>query len=294
MRRLLLSPYSVDEKSFGLLGDIPLMAAMNPSVLYWDQVDVPIPMPGSLPIWEQLLDHLIAEGAVRKYPVQSENVFDSSYSIRLFANDFLSRISAAGESREEVWSIFCPAGNNQSLIHFFSRIANVPISELKKHQTIEIALRDALPVPPSGTAIQEILEFKRSRQDELAELNATIDRLSVQLSGVPSVEDAVQTGKGSIEKALKDIDKVMSEKWTKRILSTLRTNLPSIATGAILGGAAAPTFDAPILVGAAGGGLIKPVLQATLSAVLASPKIPERATPFLYAYHAQQELKPRS
>ncbi|MCF8533417.1 MAG: DUF6236 family protein [Reyranella sp.] len=290
-RKLLLSPYAAENGGFGILGDLPLLQAIQPSVLYWDSVTVPIPMPGMLPQWEAAIDYLVRVGAVERYDVQQENSYRGSSTLALFAQDFCTRLTSASNAGTQL-SIMCPLGGQAALIAFFSSIAGVSgEGEVERRQFIEMSIREALPVPPVGVALQEIVEFKARRSAELKELNRAIDHLAVKLSGVEKLEDAVRVGREEIETALSDLDRVFSEKWTSRMLSSLRMNMGSIATGAaVAGGSAVLDLGLTAVATAALGGMAKPTIQAALGSFVGR-KSPERATPYVYAYQVGRELK---
>jgi hypothetical protein len=248
-------------------------------------------MPGSLPQWEAAVDYLVKEGAVERYDVQEGNVYRSSSTIALFARDFCNRLASSSLSGDQ-FSIMCPLGDQDALIAFFNSIAGVGgEGETERRQFIEMSIREALPVPPLGIALQEVLEFKARRSAELKELNRVIDHLSVKLSGVDRLEDAVRVGREEVQVALNDLDRVFSEKWTSRLLSSLRMNAGSIMTGAtVAGGSALLDLGLTAVATGAAGGLVKPAIQAAVSSFIGR-KIPDRAAPYVYAYQVGRELK---
>lgn len=212
-----------------------------------------------------------------------------------FVGHFFEQADKLSTEPDTTLSLLFPDGNPAGLQNYYRRSLGEPdvtgFSDVR--QTLELAFRDALPAPPRGTPFQEVLEFKARRKDQLNQLNIAIDGLALQLSGVPSLEDAVRFGKNHIEGALGELDKVFAERWSSRLLSTLRANLGSILTGAGMGALAAPTLELSALIGAGLGGLGKPVVQAAITSVVGPRKVSDKATPFLYAYQAQKELKPR-
>jgi len=287
-RALLLSPYSADGDSFGILGDLRILQALRPAVLYWDKVAVPIVAPGMLPILEGDVDYLVSAGAVERRNVMSQNSFIADRNtVAFLARDFLqaSRHSA---------SIMCPVGDQATLIKFLEIVAGeVGTDQPSKRDVLIMSIRDALPAPPDGVAFQEILEFRIRRADELKRLNQAIDLLAVQLSGADKLEDAVRVARDQVQAALRDIDKVFSEKWPARVLSSIQMNIPSIA-GSSLVAAAGTAFELGLnfAIGAAASGAAKPAIQAVFGSFVGR-KIPDRAAPFVFAYEAGKELQPR-
>jgi len=86
MRKVYLVPYGTDGKGgVFTIGDIPQIAALRPAVLYWDEVTVPIPYAGMLPILDGHLSFLERAGAVKTYAVKSDNVATGMADFRLFS-----------------------------------------------------------------------------------------------------------------------------------------------------------------------------------------------------------------
>lgn len=299
MRKLLLSPYACSGGGISTLGDVPLLAAIRPAILYWDGISTVIPVSGLQPCWENAVEYLKKEGALEVANVLPSNSFTSG-SFSVFASDFLQRLAAISADQSNQWSLMFPMGDQQSLVSQFAKIAGselVTLLEPTKKQTLDPALQNALPVPPADTAWQEILEFKAKRGDELKRLQKEIDRLAVQLSGAESLQDAVRVGRDAVQDALADIDKVCSERWPTRILSTLRANVGSLAAGAIVGGgavAASGGLTLPIVFAAGGRALLAPTIKVAVETVLPSRKVPERASPYVYAYEASRAFQKRA
>jgi len=290
MRKLYLVPYAVMDGGFATLGDVPQIQALRPAILYWDEVTVPVPIPGMLPILDGHLDFLRSANVVRTYNIQPTNSFSSEVYVK-FANDLSQQLTAMAGQND--WSVMCPAGNQQSLIEFCRRIAggNSSTTGGSSQKMLEMAFRDALPVPPDGIAFDDILDFKDRRKDELNELNLELDLLSVELSGAESLDEALRVGKQKIESSLVAIDKVFSEKWISRVRSSLQLSVPMVMAGSIVGAVSASKLELSALDGAAVGAIATPMLEAMIKSFQSSGKIPERARPFLYAYEAGRQFR---
>jgi hypothetical protein len=185
----------------------------------------------------------------------------------------------------------CPIGNYQGTSQFLAKLADRGSPKLQtKKLVLELALTDALPAPPPDTAFQDIIHFKRQRADKLQELQHAIEMLSASLSGAEEIAEALTVGQNEISKILNDIDRIFGEKWPKRLYKTLRTSIGSIAVGAAGGALAAGSLDIPLVVAAGLGAGAKPLLSAALTTIIGDRKLPERATPYIYAYEAQQRF----
>lgn len=293
MRRLLISPYAGTGGTFVGLGDAYIIQALYAGVLYWDEIILPRGM-GRQPNVDIIMDYLCGEGVavVAKHELAAKSGLVTDY-----AKDLLNLAESLWTDEKHRSSVLFPLGDYRSLQEYYYNKVGLELVSAKgetTYHTLDMAFRDALPAPPQGTPFQEVLEFKARRADQLKQLNIAMDQLAVQSSGVPSLDDAVRVGKQTVEGALTELEKVFSEKWQSRTLSTLRANLGSIVSGALMGAVGAPAVELPLLAGAAIGGTAKPLIQATINTFVAPKKLPEKASPYLYAYQAQRELGGKS
>jgi len=199
-------------------------------------------------------------------------------------------------STDPEFSLLSPIGGEDELVKYFRMLSgSLEATENSSvRRTLELALRDALPVPPDGVAFDDILEFKQGRTDELSQLTNAIEGLSVQLSGAETLEDAVRVGKQTVDSALTELDRVFSEKWTSRLRSSLRMGFTPVVSAAIGGGLTSTLTAELSLIGTAAlTAGAPPLIEAVVKSFATTSAVPERAKPYLYAYQAGQVLKPK-
>ncbi len=134
-----------------------------------------------------------------------------------------------------------------SVILQFGDALNLPPKFLTLNNTIRVDLVNALPVPSSDTAIDELLEFKLKRNDQLAELHDSIDELYLEIFGSPDHSFSTNKAVLRLKDSLSAIDKLQTERFKKLSWFDLSVELSSgkISAGAMIG-AAVHYFDHPV------------------------------------------------
>jgi len=278
-RGAIISPISYDGESFFTLGDIPFLDILPAALLYWDRLLTPIAIRGMAPQYDAAVDALVSLGAAETFDLKDTNSF-SAGEIQFLVHEASKQFHQYRNRAGETWCLL-PALADQKLITLAELYQDE--TNMKKQLVIEIALKDALPVPERDVPYQEILEFRNSRQDELKRLHIEIENIASTYASHPEEEEPITKALERMELTLKDIEKVYSEKWT----SKLRRSLTSVSlTQAVLPMVILKTAGLPIdkafLVG---------LLNATIGAVVdefgfKSP--PDRpADPFIYALGAK-------
>lgn len=259
------------------------------AVLYWDKVTVPILAPGMAPELDAEIDMLEAEDCAVKWYYKNENSF-SSEDAHAFAGHFVDGIAARLRDSDQ-WSVIIPGDGDVDVATYQSNLEARLGPDRQAGRTITLALLDALPVCPPDTPFQDIIDFKRQRADQLANLHNEIAYVSASLSGSDDLEASLHAGKERVSSALSDLDRVFSEKWSARVLTALRANTGSIAAGALGGAVAAGHGGFSIPLTALAGGAVVPVIEAAVNGLMTPRSLPDRATPYLYAIDAQKTLR---
>jgi hypothetical protein len=290
MRGALISPYAAEANHFSVLGPNPIEQALRNSLLYWDTVTFASLHRGMMPRLDRVADLLVNEEAGKC--IYFDTAQFSSRELGPLAASFLDLVEGAQKRKGEAWSVVCPVGNYQYTSQFLAVLANRgSVSHNSKMQVLECAFLDALPTPPPDAEWRDIIQFKRRRTENLRQLHHAIDMLSVGLSGAADIADAIRVGKTEISNALNDIDRVLSEKWPKRLYRSVRASFGSIVVGGVGGALAASSFQFPLVIGAALGAAAKPMISAAIATVFAERKLPERTAPYMYAYEARREFQ---
>lgn len=252
-------------------GDVDT-ADLRKYLLYWDEIV--LAENNLIGIGSNDFDFLQSAGVGRKERV----IFQGSFQID--SRIMISSQQAAWLENERkepgVWSI---AQSSSTPFFVDGAIKSV----------IEFELYDALPIPSHDVPLNDILEFKQKRRDELIAFRVHLDGIyqSVLTAGnIPSAKSA------EIEKlklALNDINRTLSEGLIKKSLSSLRSTFESdfsgvIGTGLAVG--AIPGFIPlpPIFAGLAAGGMYLGVKT------LMAPNVDTAMKPFNYIKSILREV----
>ncbi|MDX2370539.1 MAG: DUF6236 family protein [Colwellia sp.] len=109
-------------------------------------------------------------------------------------------------------------------------------SEVRSNITLDIA--NIMPVPPIDTPIEDILEFKLARKDELKELWHYLDDLCIQVQREPDRALAQRLITHNFGKAVENSIKVTKEKWRGFHLTNFKPTVSLDYKNLVGGGAA--------------------------------------------------------
>ncbi len=109
------------------------------------------------------------------------------------------------------------------------------------------------PCPPSGTPVENILEFKQKRIAELQRLRAALGEVYLKIAQSADEEMALQIAAREVDKSISDLLKSSREWWKLIRLSDAKTlvNLGTAAAASLVG-LAAQMPGAAAIVGGAG------------------------------------------
>ncbi len=154
----------------------------------------------------------------------------------------------------------------------------------KSRQTtasIEVQLKNALPVPDRDVPYEDLLEFKLSRSEQIQRLHAELSQVASRYVGAMDDEKALLLALQDVNVAVSDLQRVYEEKWVKKVTKNLTSAfaldgvLPAGVT--YLAGA---TLDTAFLAGAA--------VTIVRSAVSASLPVKHKNNPYSYALEAEK------
>lgn len=110
----------------------------------------------------------------------------------------------------------------------------------KKKNILQFDILNALPVPSKDTDINEILNFKEKRKDELNELHNTLDEIYLDILSAPDSDFKSKKSVSLLKKNIESLNKVSSEKFksTKKydLKTELNLNAKNVSYGAVAGG----------------------------------------------------------
>lgn len=264
--------------SFFTVGDLPFLESVPAAVLYWDKVYAPIAIRGMAPQYDEAVEGLVSLGVAESHDLKSENSF-SITDIRAMISSYSSRLTELNARESEVWSVMPLVADEDASLAAQSSPFLPPSS--RTTASIEVQLRNALPVPDREIPYEDLLEFKASRKDQIQRLHTELSQVASRYASSLGEEKALAAALEDVESAISDLKRVYEEKWTARVV---RHFTSAFAVDGVLPAGvtylAGVEWDKAFFVGA---GLA--VLKSTVSASL--PK-KHSENPYSYCLEAQK------
>lgn len=287
---------------------------------YWDMVDFPITNAirldedGEPPEYKWLMDAGILKRSRVVFPFEQGFRGDlMGWCTRVAPELVAAHRNSKGES---LWVLSTPSRPPGAIDHFFAEIPayyldvsnraemysdwrayresdllRIESTPSRIDRTLEIELYGALPAPPTSVSIEDVLEFKQKRKDELESLRYAMDALYLEV-----IESADVPRKSSliikrISDSIGNLHRLHQESWGQRLLLTLTVelNLSNVVSGSIMGAAAASALRFPMEIGA-GIGASASTIKFTLpirEKVIVDPL----ARDLSYTYRVESELR---
>lgn len=255
-------------------GGSPSPADLRKHLLYWDEIDYPDNNFVSIGA-DPDMEFLISTGVAARTRVQFQGTMSSGNG-----EFFLLAQQAVFEKHDNenpgLWSL--------------AQLSSVPYFANSRPVTaIEYQLWNTLPVPQSDVPLNEILEFKAKRSDELVTLRIYLDEMYQSVISAADIPRAKNSAIIKLEVALSDVDRALGESGIAKAFSSLRGYIAGEFTnvaGTGLGAAGIAPFInmSPLMAGAIGAGIafaIKPVL---------SPRARKDTHPLTYVSSVRKEL----
>jgi len=156
-------------------------------------------------------------------------------------------------------------------------------------RAVEYQLWNALPVPQHEIPLDDILEFKEKRRDELLALRVHLDEMYQSIISAADIPRAKTSEVAKLEAALAEVDRALGEFGIVKSISSLRGYIAGefsnlVATGLGAASVAPQIGMSPLMAGAMGAG----VAFAVKSVV--SPKARTRSHPLTYVSSVRKEL----
>lgn len=235
-------------------GGGPSQEDIRKYLLYWDEIDYPDNNFVSIGA-DPDIQFLISSGVATRTRVQFQGSMLSGNG-----EFFLMAQQAAFEKHDNetpgLWSL--------------AQLSHTPyFANSTPTIAIEYQLWNTLPVPTADVPLNEILEFKEKRKDELLALRIYLDEMYQSVSSATDIPRATNLEISKLGLALGEIDRTLDESGISKALASLRgyisgefTNI----TGTGLGAAGiAPFIEmSPLIAGAIGAGIafaVKPAFS---------------------------------
>ena len=205
-------------------------------LLYWDEVVIPTNNLIHIGVAPDE-DLLISQGILKRPSVKLTQVGGDGGRSLLQSQAVVAEALMGMEPGK--W-VFMQDGDKLNLSEKFSEVRN--------NITLDIA--NIMPVPPVDTPIEDILEFKINRKDELHELWHYLDDLCIQVQREPDRALAQRLITHDFGKAVENSIAVTREKWRGFHLTNFKPTV-SLDYKNLVGGAAAEAMASylPMLEG---------------------------------------------
>lgn len=268
-----------DGKSMWIKGGIHA-TQLRQHLLYFDKIDWPRNNIIAFGDEDEEIELLQKENILNRTQINLASFSTENYGADKLKSaiqivTFLQR----NKSENEEWAIAQPT---QRII--------LPDDLSIEQKTVEISLYKCLPTPKADTKIEEILEFKEKRSDELKKLRGALDELYLGIIASKDIPRSKNKAIQEIEQNLSDIEKVMKEKGIKHFLSSfdINLNLKDLAIGGMAGFGTGINFGMPA-IGTAFGALFSSInFKVDL---LKKPKnIPPKIKAYAYLHDVKKHL----
>lgn len=209
---------------------------INYFLLYWDKLVSP--SNNNFHFGLPYEDELISSGKLER-PMFSSRYMDDSMITAFFADAQMKSLDVMkGKNNKVDWRM-----------HFLNEEISLPKSELIIKQALRFDLYNLLPVPGENVHINEILEFKERRADELITLHSYMDELYKEVMTSFDLDLSRAKSISGLKKAIADLDSLNNQTWKSPIKFNISSSFEldlnqCIAAGAA--GLAALTSDHPL------------------------------------------------
>lgn len=279
MRGIIISPpFAMEGNSFKLISSNIEPIKLRQYLLYWDKIDFPdnnLISIGS----SQEMEYLESVGVMDRSKVifNSWNGQNIGYA---FAEMQTSVLEERNKNEGGKWSIAQP---NSSLL-FPKEIGTLT-------RSIEVELYQSIPIPSAEVNLEDILNFKEHRKDELTRFRILMDEFYLSIINSNDMPRAKIKVIDQIQDSIVALHRTMDESKLKRLLGTVKIelNISDMLKTSIAGVGTSTIFGFSPELGAAVG-LLSSAIKVSYESVLKPKSIPKDLKDYAYLYHTHKEL----
>lgn len=276
-RGIIATSFTFDGNALALRGSLDDVS-LRQYLLYWDKIDYPNNNIIATGLSEDM-EYLNSIGILDRTMVQF-NSFSGNPGHAMALMQAMA-LEIRNKKFPGVWAL---AQNSSKLF--------VPSETETDTKTIEMELYSALPTPTGDIAIEDILEFKQRRNDELLNFRAAMDQTYLEIISSGDIPRAKNAALNHLEKTIVELNSVVNETWPKKLLSSLKVeiNIPNLVTHAALGSGLALSFG---LSGGAGAaiGAAAAAFKFDLGVSKGYKNLPGDIKDYAYLHRIEQEIK---
>ena len=242
---VLSPPFKILDTGGIQCGGDPEPLDLRKYLMYWDEIDYPTN--NLIHISSHDIDYLQSTKFLKRTRVNFSGTIHSGRG-EFFVAAQEATLRQNQEKEPGCWSL--------------AQLSGIPFYTQKTSGlVIDFELYGMLPVPSENTSLNDILEFKQKRRDELIAFRVYLDEVYQKIISSADIPRSTNTEIIKLESAIKDLDRVLSENLITRTVTNIRNiiNLDfSGIVGAGLGAAGISSMIgmSPLLAGMASAGVV--------------------------------------
>lgn len=244
-------------------------------LLYWDRID--FPTNNIIHCISNDIDYLESLNLLQrtKYNCSCNGIINME---ELFLNAQIQALNNNNLNKNERWTL--GQGNLNLLL---------PKDEVERKNTLILDLYNSLPIPATDVPLDDIINFKEKRRDELMEFRNSMDKIYLSIINSGDIDISKSVAIKDLEKKIIAINKVMNESKIKKLLGSVKVNID--INSLIIGGAGyiigKETGNSIMLASL---GLAASSIKLRIDKQLIPKHIPDNLSDFAYLYYSQKEL----
>ena len=244
-------------------------------LLYWDRID--FPTNNIIHCTSNDIDYLESLNLLQrtKYNCSCNGIINME---ELFLNAQIQALNNNNLNKNERWTL--GQGNLNLLL---------PKDEVERKNTLILDLYNSLPIPATDVPLDDIINFKEKRRDELMEFRNSMDKIYLSIINSGDIDISKSVAIKDLEKKIIAINKVMNESKIKKLLGSVKVNID--INSLIMGGPGyiigKETGNSIMLASL---GLAASSIKLRIDKQLIPKHIPDNLSDFAYLYYSQKEL----
>ncbi|ERK31956.1 DUF6236 family protein [Clostridium intestinale] len=281
MRGIIISPeYEIKGTSLKIKTTEINPINLRQYLLYWDKIDFPnnnIISIGSSPEIRYLEEVGVLKRTFCNMNINGTINFEDVY-LDMQMNVFKQNNNLS----DEIWSIAQP-------------IKNIVLPKENRIETrnIQVELYDSIPVPSKEVSLEDILNFKERRHDELREFRIIMDEMYLSIINSPDIDLSKNMHISKLQNKIIDLNKLMNEAKMRRFLSSVKVELDisgilNSGVNALAGYTLGSTIGFPTLGAVLG--LAGSFVKVSHESSLKPKEIPDGMKDYAYLYYQNREI----
>lgn len=282
MRGIVVSnEYSGNEKKLIMHGGGIDPIKLRQYILYWDKIDYPTNNLFFIPLTPD--EQFLKDAGLLKRS-QINIIINGSLTINpeIFINSQLAAFNYNNKAKDEIWSIAQP-----------TKEVILPRKDSFETRSIQVDLFNCLPVPTANVNLEDVLNFKERRHNELKEFRWLLDSMYEEIINSSDKDLTKNRCIEKLQQKIIEINRVMAESKIKKCLRSMKARInvsdiivagAKIGFATMAGGAIGKAAEGALL------GLATSSINISREISLIPKDIPENLKDYAYLFHAHKEL----